>query len=147
MGWVDALKGKTIGLDTAPLIYFIEEQSQFFEIVLPFFQAMDQGDISVVTSTITLLEVLVHPLRHANHDLAERYKTTLLAAKGLDIINLSPLISEKAAELRARYNLSTPDAIQIATSLESGAEFFLTNDFALAKVSEIKVIAVSKLEV
>ena len=123
MGWVDRLKGKTVGLDTAPLIYFIEEHPDFFEAIAPFFQAIDQEEIVVVTSTTTLLEVLVHPIRLNKLDLVERYKSILLQAKGLSIVSMNPAVAEKAAALRAKYNLSTPDAIQIATSLEGGAEF------------------------
>jgi hypothetical protein len=59
MGWVDDLEGQTVGLDTAPLIYFIEENLTYLPIVEPFFNAVANGKITVVTSTITLLEVLV----------------------------------------------------------------------------------------
>ena len=61
MEWITRLSGKTIGLDTAPLIYFMEEHPFYLEFVHPFFQALDRGDFIVVTSTITLLEVLVYP--------------------------------------------------------------------------------------
>lgn len=54
MEWVAALRGQVIGLDTAPLIYFIEEHHAYLEIVRPFFVAMDRGELSVVTSTVTL---------------------------------------------------------------------------------------------
>ena len=63
MGWIDELQGTIVGLDTAPLIYFIEANSAYLLILEPFFAAMDQGDVSVVTSTNTLLEVLEHPIR------------------------------------------------------------------------------------
>ncbi|PKK88775.1 MAG: hypothetical protein CVV64_17400 [Candidatus Wallbacteria bacterium HGW-Wallbacteria-1] len=57
MEWLNSCLGKTIGLDTAPMIYFIEENSKYFDIVKPFFEAIDAGKIRVVTSTVTLLEV------------------------------------------------------------------------------------------
>ncbi len=61
MEWVKRLYGATIGLDTAPLIYFVEEHPVYLPQVDPFFEAMGRGDIEVVTSTLTLLEVLVRP--------------------------------------------------------------------------------------
>lgn len=70
MEWINDLHGKTVGLDTAPLIYFIEENPSYIETVRLFFEAMDKGDFQVVTSTVTLLEVLVHPLRCNNRELA-----------------------------------------------------------------------------
>jgi len=76
--WIDDLQGKTAGLDTAPLIYFIEENPAYIETVKPFFEAMDRGEFLVVTSTVTLLEVLVHPLRSNNRELATEYRDILL---------------------------------------------------------------------
>ena len=78
MEWIDDLKGKTVGLDTAPLIYFIEENPAYIETVRFFFEAMERGDFLVVTSTVTLLEVLVHPLRSNNRELATEYETSCL---------------------------------------------------------------------
>ena len=47
MEWVNELRGKTIGLDTAPLIYFIEENVTYLEATRLFFEAMDRGDFCV----------------------------------------------------------------------------------------------------
>jgi len=60
MGWIDDLVGQTVALDTAPLIYYIEENPDYVELVDPFFAAVGRGDIRVIASTLTLLEVLVH---------------------------------------------------------------------------------------
>jgi hypothetical protein len=68
--WLSDLKGKTVGLDTTPLIYFIEENPVYIETVKLFFEAMEKGDFTVITSTVTLLEDLVHPLRSNNTKLA-----------------------------------------------------------------------------
>lgn len=70
MEWLSDLKGKTVGLDTTPLIYFIEENPVYIETVKLFFEAMEKGDFTVITSTVTLLEDLVHPLRSNNTKLA-----------------------------------------------------------------------------
>ena len=73
MEWIDGLQGKTVGLDTAPLIYFIEENPTYLEATKLFFEAMDRGDLTIVTSTVTLLEVLVHPLRSNNSALVKGF--------------------------------------------------------------------------
>jgi len=49
-------------------------------------------------------------------------------------------VAIKAAELRAKYRIRTPDAIQIATSIIGNAGAFITNDIALKKVKEIVVL-------
>ena len=63
MGWVDPLKGNLVYLDTAPLIFFTEKHPTYLEIVYPFFEAMRRNQLRVITSTVTLLEVLVHPIK------------------------------------------------------------------------------------
>jgi predicted nucleic acid-binding protein len=80
----------------------------------------------VVTSTLTLTEVLVHPYRDGNQALAEQYFHTLLNARNLRTVALSAAIA--AARIRAAYQLKTPDAIQLGTAKEGGATAFLTND-------------------
>ncbi len=72
MEWIETLRGTVVGLDTAPLIYFIEENPTYLPIVGRFFEAVDRGEFRVVTSVLTLTEVLVHPLRHGDHNLADQ---------------------------------------------------------------------------
>ena len=71
MGWIERLRGTVVAVDTAPLIYLIEENPIYLSCVRPFFEAVDRGDLQVVTSTLTLTEVLVHPLRHGDGKLAD----------------------------------------------------------------------------
>ena len=144
MGWIANLKGKVVGLDTAPLIYFIEENPAYINKVQSFFDGMERGDSEVVTSTVTLLEVLVHPLREENAELAAEYRDILLKSE-LITLEISHQISEQAASLRATYNIRTPDAIQLSTSLNAGASFFLTNDIRLPKISSIQTISLDNL--
>jgi len=55
-------------------------------------------------------------------------------------------ISETAAELRAKYSfIRTPDAIQIATAINTEADFFITNDKKLKGLSEIKSLVLDEL--
>ena len=100
MEWINGLQGKTVGLDTAPLIYFIEENSTYLEATTLFFEAMDKGDFTVVTSTVIFLEVLVQPLRSNNTALASEYQDILINSK-LMTVEVSSAIAEQTARLRA----------------------------------------------
>ncbi len=144
MEWINRLKGKTVGLDTAPLIYLIEENPTYIETVRLFFEAMDRGNFLVVTSTVTLLEVLVHPLRSNNKELAAEYRDILLNSK-LATLEVSSAIAEQAAQLRAAHNIRTPDAIQISAALEAGATHFLTNDIKLPDIPAIQILSLDSL--
>lgn len=144
MEWINNLQGKTVGLDTAPLIYFIEENTNYIETVKLFFEAMDRGDMFVVTSTITLLEVLVHPLRSNNKELAAEYRDILLNSK-LTTLEISSGIAEKAAQLRASHNIRTPDALQISAAMNAGATHFFTNDARLPEIPSIHILSIDSI--
>jgi predicted nucleic acid-binding protein len=143
--WIEALRGSTVGLDTGPLIYYIEEHPAFLAKIKPFFEAAERGEFRVVTSYVTLIEVLVHPLREGRPELAEEYRSILLQSPALTAVSLDEGIAEESAGLRARHNIRTPDAIQLATAIRSGASWFLTNDAELANLPEISVLVLKQL--
>lgn len=145
MGFLEDIQGEIVGLDTAPLIYFIEKHTTYHPLLRPFFVAVADGECTVVTSTITLVETLVHPIRTNHGELAQRYQEILLNAPHITTYGLSPDIAPKAAEIRANHNIRTPDAIQLATAVYAGATYFLTNDRALQKFPQLKVIIVDDL--
>lgn len=140
MGLVEELQGLRVCIDTAPFIYFIEKNIKYHGLLRPVFAGIDSGRIIALTSTITLLEVLVLPLRIKNKDLAERYRELLLYADGLTTYEILHEVSDMASKLRAKYSIRTPDAIQIAVGLIYGADVFLTNDSDLKKIFDIKVL-------
>lgn len=146
MAWVDSLKGKIIGLDTTPLIYFTEENQTYIEVIDPFFKALGNDELVVVTSVITLLEVLVHPIREGNLKLAQQYRNFLLNSRSVTTHFLSQGIAEEAARLRASYNIRTPDSIQMATAIFGGASFFLTNDTHLPSLPNLKTLVLDELK-
>jgi predicted nucleic acid-binding protein len=134
MEWVKKLSGSIIGLDTAPLIYFVEERAKYLPLVDPFFEAVERGEIEVVTSTLTLTEVLVHPFRQGNRIIAERYSRILLNSKNLKTVPATAEVATEAAQIRATHGLKAPDALQIATARLANATAFLTNDDRFASI-------------
>jgi predicted nucleic acid-binding protein len=145
MEWLIRLQGQSVGLDTAPLIYFIEQNPIYLETVRAFFRAMDRGEFQVFTSTLVLTEVLVHPFRTGNVALAQEYRDILFNQTNLTIFPVSLAIAERAAQLRAKHNLRTPDAIQIATALQENAAFFITNDARLPDISGLEILVLGQL--
>ncbi|MGB7533127.1 MAG: PIN domain-containing protein [Halobacteriota archaeon] len=146
MGWIENLRGQVVGLDTTPLIYFIEENPTYLDTVRPFFVALDRGEFRVVTSIVTLLEVLVHPFRHNDTALVQQYREILLNAEYLTTMVLTHEIAEEAARLRAEHNIRTPDAIQLATAIHEGASFFLSNDARLPPLPTLQILVLDELE-
>ena len=142
---IEKLKNAIVFLDTAPLIYFIEGNSEFQGKLEKLFKRNDENHFKFITSSITLLEVLVKPIKEGQEKIIKHYKTILTNADGIDIFEITIPIAVKAAELRAKYNIRTPDALQIATSILYQSDYFLTNDLRLKNISELKLLTISEL--
>jgi predicted nucleic acid-binding protein len=140
------LKNKLIFLDTAPLIYFIESHSVYQHTLKSMFEQNDDGLFRFITSSLTLLEVLVKPLKDGRLDIVESYRNILINSEGIDIIEVNNTTAIKAAHLRAKYNIHTPDAIQLATACEFGVDYFFTNDLHLKIVQEITLLTPGDLQ-
>jgi len=130
-------------IDTAPIIYFIEENETYGPAMESLIQTATDKECVLMTSVITLVEVLTHPLRMNKPEIAERYRTVLADSKNIIMYPIDTLVAERAAELRARHQLKTPDALQIAVSLENNASLFITNDKQLKKVDDIEIVLLS----
>ena len=144
----DALVGVArLGIDTALIIYFIEAHPLYEAIVTPIFKLIADRRLTGITSTITLTEVLVQPFISANMRLQQEYRDILLYSPDFEVIPIDVNVAERAAELRARYGLRTPDALQIAAALSSDCEAFVTNDSKLQRVTELRILVLDNLEV
>lgn len=146
MGWVDSLRGGVVGLDTAPLIYFTEGNPSYLHVVEPFFNAMRRREISVVTSVITLLEVLVYPIRRGEVEWIQKYYDILFDTRGLTTIDVTASIAEEGARLRATHKIQVADSIHMATAIVQEASFFLTNDMSLPSLPHLKVLTLDELK-
>ncbi len=137
------VKYRRIGIDTNVLIYYIEEHPFFLGKIEPLIDRIVRGEAVGITSYVTLLELLVKPLKEKRFDLVEQYKTILTSR--LEMVPLDETVSLKAAELRAKYGIRTPDAIQMASVISKNGDVFVTNDERLDKIDEIKVLVFVKL--
>ena len=140
MGLMDDLGRGPIGLDTAPFIYFIEEHPEYLRLVDPVFASVDRRHRCAITSGVTLLEVLVGPYRAGNLQLAERYEALLTRSRGLKMIDLSRPLLRSAAQIRSRYQVRTPDALQLAAAMAKGCTVFLTNDRDLPAIPGMRIL-------
>jgi predicted nucleic acid-binding protein len=136
-----------LGLDTPPVIYFVEENPRYIDIVAEIFGHISRRELIGITSVVTLGEVLVQPLVHRNLWLQQEYRNLLLRAASFQTLSIDPETAEEAARLRARYRLRMADAMQLATAIRAGCQAFLTNDMALLRVTEIRVVVLDQLGV
>jgi predicted nucleic acid-binding protein len=143
----DALKGiQRLGVDTAPYIYYVENHPTYANKVDAIFQVVEAQSIEIKTSAITLTETLMKPIQASDQPLIDTYHELLTETDYVELVSITPELAEKAAHLRARYNLRTPDALHLVTAIESGCDAFLTNDLGLKRVTELRVLLLDELE-
>jgi predicted nucleic acid-binding protein len=140
MGLMDDLGSERIGVDTAIFIYFIEAAPVWLPLITPLFRAADSGQRELITSSITLLEVLVVPYRANNDALAARYEALLTNSRGVRLIDVTRDQLRRASRLRASTGMRTPDALQLSAAQEAGCSAFLTNDRRLPAVPGLRIL-------
>jgi predicted nucleic acid-binding protein len=115
-------------------------------LVTEVFRRITVGAIAGVTSIVSLAEALVRPVQQGDVALQEVYRDLLLRNPQIRTSTIQATAAEMAADLRARYRLLLPDALQIAVALEARCEAFLTNDLTLKRVTELRVLVLDELE-
>lgn len=131
--------GRQIGIDSPIFIYLLEANPEFLSVARALLTQIKSGNFFAVLSVIGLIEILTGPKRLGRYDLAKEYKDLITHFPNLTISGINDHIVELASNLRAKYNLATPDAIHLATAIDFEAEKFVTNYRSLKKVKEIKV--------
>ena len=144
MGLISDLGAGPIALDTAIFIYFIEEHPDYMPHLAPIFSAVASGECEIVTSAVTLLEVLVVPYRTGNIPLAERYEALLTRSRGMHLVEADRSQWRAAAQVRAHYRVRTPDALQLAAALSKRCTALLTNDREMPELPGLKIFQLRK---
>ena len=135
-----AKRHQNILLDTVIWIYHFEANPKYSRFTKQLLDYVSAGGSKACISEITLLEILVRPLRLDLQDVADEYEVLLEHFPHLDIVSANRAIVLKAASLRAQYSLRTPDALILATGLLQNATLVMTNDRAWKKVPEMEVV-------
>ncbi len=125
-------------LDTAPIIYCLEDHREFGPRFQPLFEAHRKGDLRFAVSTITLAEVLTGPLQSNDEVLARRYRAILESWR---VVDLDTDIAESAARLRASLRLKLPDAVQAASALAINADALVTHERNFSRLKSLRVIS------
>lgn len=139
-------KHRLVALDTSIWIYHFEGSATYGRAADAVLEAVAQGRIGAVASELTLLELLVAPLKKGAQDAADEIELALVHFPHLHLAPVTREVLVQAAAMRARYGLRAPDAIMLATALESGATLAITNDDAWRKVKEVDVLLLSDIK-
>jgi predicted nucleic acid-binding protein len=112
--------------DTNLFIYLFEDYGNLSKAVAKLRRNMLARGDQLLTSTLTLGEILVKPLERGDTELSQNYEEAITKAAVLLPFDL------KAARIYAAVRLDrsvrAPDALQLACAAGAGVDLFITND-------------------
>ena len=133
---------KKIFLDATPVIYFIQQDENFFAQIKKIFKFIKEKNFKVISSDVTTAEACVYAYRQKNLDWLNAFDN-LMKFLDVEIIHTNEEIARKTSKIRAEYkSFETPDAFNLATAVISGCDIFLTNDKRLKKFDEVQCLLV-----
>ena len=117
--------------DTNLFIYLFEDRGPQAEQVRFLRRRMVERGDELLTSALTLGELLVKPVEAGREDLIEAYRQTIEATAAVLPFDLQA--APRFAEIRRDRSIRPPDAIQLACAAAAGANLFITNDRRLRR--------------
>jgi predicted nucleic acid-binding protein len=127
---------RRIYLDSAPIIYLVEQVAPYDEQI----RALLQDTDILITSELTRLECRVKPIRDSNINILRDYDTFFQTALA-EIVSLDSEVIDLAIEIRAHHNFSVADSIHLAAALHAQCDLFVTNDLQITRFTQIIVVA------
>ncbi len=137
--------GDIVFVDTAPFIYFFERHPVYFPYVEKLVNNVYNQDARIITSIITLIEVTTLPARMGNQSLVREYRNYLTNSSHIRMLAVDSPIAQQAALIRGQYSIKTPDAIQLATAIISGANHIVTNDLQWKQLTDQNILIVPEI--
>ncbi len=125
--------GEKIGLDTAPLIYYLNRQEPYFDTCLELMKRIESGRLRAVVSVVTEMELLaketVQDQRQSLNDVEQLFRHL----NNLHVLDVDRTIARRAADLRSHTRIKGLDAIIVATAITQGCRRVIGNDAEVSR--------------
>lgn len=118
--------------DTSTTVYLVENIMPWE----PMIQARLAKGAIIIYTDLTRMESIVKPLKLKNQNTLIEFDVLFSTS---ELVPLTAMVFNRAAQIRADYGYKTPDAIHLAAAVESGCDQFLTNDQRLSRFSDISI--------
>ena len=112
--------------DSNLFIYLLEDHPEFSQAVADLRRKMLERGDQLLTSALTLGEVLVKPLALNDLELSRIYDGMI--SKAAVVLPFDGKAARRYAVIRNDRSVKAPDAIQLACASEAGTDLFITND-------------------
>ena len=116
--------------DTNLFVYLVEGHGRA-ERVAALRRRMIERDDELLTSALTLGEVLVKPMENGDDELRRRFERVI--TQGATVLPFDAGTAPRFAEIRRDRSIRAPDAIQLACASAAGVDLFITNDDRLSR--------------
>lgn len=126
-----------VGLDTSIWIYHLEAHERYATLAAQILTSVQAGRPHAVLSVLTLMELNVRPYRLGRPGAAVHYEAMLSHFPNSQLVDVTPAVARRAAQLRAIHSLRPADALHVVTALISGATAWVTNDHQLRRISSV----------
>ena len=117
--------------DTNLFVCLVEDRGERAERIAALRRRMIERDDELLTSALTLGEVLVKPMEIGDEDLMRRYEQAIGA--GATVLAFDLHAAPRFAEIRRDRSIRAPNAIQLACASAAGTDLFVTNDERLSR--------------
>jgi predicted nucleic acid-binding protein len=135
---------RRIFFDTNLFIYMFEGQEPYRSRMLEIRKRMMDRSDRLVTSAMTLGEVLVKPTKLGQTSLTEQYDHAIRSTS--EVVSFDAQVAWRYASLRATHTIRSADAIQLACAAHTGVDIFITNDVHLQKLDVPGIGFIASLE-
>lgn len=135
------LQHQCVFLDSAPMIYHLEDIKPYSILTTEVFTALAKGELEGILSTVSITELLTKPFKEGRDDQIAVFEAFVFSLPQTRLAVPTYSIAKQAARLRGQYGLRTPDALLFSTAQAEGCDAFLTNDIRLKKL-EVEGVAV-----
>lgn len=142
MGLRERLAHQQVYFDTNIFIYAFENATLYRDQLTSLARVLDDKECIAFTSEFTLSEILTKPFRDNMLEAVAKYREVLEGGE----IRLAPItrsILVRSAMLRGQLGLKTPDAIHVATAVDTGCSAFLTNDASIRLPKSMELVPFS----
>jgi uncharacterized protein len=115
--------------DTNLFIYLFEDYGPFSDQVDALRAKMVTRRDQLLTSTITVGEILIKPTQAGDGERCRRYERAISSTATLVPFDLKA--ARLYASIKTNRSVQSPDAVQLACAASAGVDLFITNDARL----------------
>lgn len=143
MGLIDKLLCRAVYFDTNIFIYLLEGSVEYAKQIRSIKLAIEAGEFKVFSSEIIFSEILPLHVKANDHDKIQIIIEFLSASGAFNLVPADRDVCIQSGFLRGMAGMKTPDALHVATAIQSGCDIFLTNDKRIKTPDSLELVILS----